>query len=261
MAGHVDILEQPESLSGWLIGSLTLHIAIASALLWYTVLGPGKIEQWGSPTGGGFGSVVVNPVARIPLPQRNGPENPVANDTHSMAPTPPPKAKPQPKPQAKQPDADAIPIKSRTAERRPRPDYSAQNKFREQQRDLPNQVYSSRGQALNNPMYGVSGGGGVGVGDNSPFGTQFGWYAKSLIDQVGQHWQTGGLDSRSNLAAVTFTIRRDGSVTGVRLAQSSGNSATDFSAQRAVLDAQPFPPLPPQFPRNEATVTLQFSLK
>jgi TonB family protein len=45
------------------------------------------------------------------------------------------------------------------------------------------------------------------------------------------------------------------------LAQSSGNSATDFSIQRAVLDAQPFPPLPPGFSKNEATVTLQFALK
>jgi len=261
MAAHVDILEQPDRLSGWLIGSLTLHISIAGALLWYTVAGPGKVEKWGSPTGGGFGSVVVNPVARIPLPQRTGPQNPVANDTQSMVPTPPPKTKPQPKQQAKQPDANAIPIKSRSAERRPKPASLTPNKFREQQTDLPNQVYGSTGPALNNPMYGVRGGGGVGVGDNSPFGTQFGWYAQRLIEQVGQHWQTAGLDQRSNAAAVVFTIRRDGSVSGVRLVQTSGNSATDFSVQRAVLDAQPFPPLPQQFLRNEATVTLQFSLK
>lgn len=261
MAAHVDILEQPERLSGWLIGSLTLHISIAGALIWYTLVGPGKAEQWGSPTGGGFGSVAVNAVARIPLPQRNGPENPVANDTNSMVPAPPPKAKPQPKAQAKQPDANAIPIKSRTAQRQPKREYSSPNKFREQQKDLPNQLYNPQGQALNNPMYGVRGGGGVGVGDNSPFGTQFGWYAQMLIAQVGQHWQTSGLDQRSSAAAVTFTIRRDGSVTGVHLAQSSGNTATDFSAQRAVLDAQPFSPLPPQFSKNEATVTLQFSLK
>jgi protein TonB len=261
MAAHVDILEQPDRLSGWLLGSLALHISIASALVWYTVAGPGKVEKWGSPGGGGFGSVVVNPVARIPLPQRNGLENPLANDTQSMVPTPPPKAKPQPKPQARQPDADAIPLKSRSAERRPKRDYSSLNKFREQQKDLPNQMYGSTGPALNNPMYGVRGGGGVGVGDNSPFGTQFGWYAQRLIEQVGQHWQTAGLDPRSNPASVTFTIRRDGAVTGVRLSQSSGNMAMDLSAQRAVLDAQPFPPLPAQFPRSDATVELKFVLQ
>jgi len=32
-------------------------------------------------------------------------------------------------------------------------------------------------------MYGLQGGGGVGVGDSSPFGTQFGWYAKLIVDK------------------------------------------------------------------------------
>jgi periplasmic protein TonB len=260
MAAHVDILEQPDRLSGWLIGSLSLHIAFASALIWYTVAGPGKAVQWGSPTGGGFGAVAVNPVARIPLPSNAGPQNPVANDTKSMVPTPPPKAKPQPKAQPKQPDETAIALKGRAAKERPKP-YSAPNKFREQQKDLPNQVYNSAGQALSSPMYAKPGGGGVGVGDNSPFGTQFGWYAERLMAQVGQHWQTAGLDPRSHAASVVFTIRRDGSVTGVRLSQSSGNMAMDLSAQRAIFESQPFAPLPPQFPRNEATVELKFVLQ
>lgn len=260
MAGHADILDQPERLSGWVIGSLTFHISLAGALIWYTV-GPGKSINWGNPTGGGFGSVVVNPVARIPLPPNPGRENPVANDTKSMVPTPPPKAKPQPKPQIKQPDADAIPIKSRTAKAQPKPTQQALNKFREMQKELTNQVYSHTGPALSNPMYAVKGGGGVGVGDNSPFGTQFGWYAERIEAQVGQHWQTAGLDPRSHAASVVFTIHRDGSVTGVRLSQSSGNQAMDFSAQRAILDAAPFPPLPPQFPKSDATVELKFVLQ
>jgi periplasmic protein TonB len=260
MAAHVDILEQPDRLSGWLAGSVAMHLAIAGAILWYTFVGPGKVVHWGNPTGGGFGAVAVNPVARIPLPSHAGPQNPVANDTKSMVPTPPPKAKSQPKPSAKEPDANAIPIKSRTAKATPKPAYSAPNKFREQQKDLPNQVYSSQGQALSNPMYSKPGGGGVGVGDNSPFGTQFGWYAQRLIEQVGQHWQTSGLDPRSRPAVVTFTIRRDGSVTGVKLSQSSGNMAVDLSAQRAILDAQ-LPPLPPQFPGNNATLDMRFVLQ
>lgn len=260
MNGHVDILAQPDRLSGWLAGSVAMHLFIGGALVWYALVGPGKANPFGSPHGGGFGSVVVNPVAHIPLPQRNAPENPVANDTQSMVPAPPPKAKPQPKPQAK-PDAAAIPLKSRMAERKPKREYSPPNKFREQQKDVPNQLYSEHGPALSNPMYAVRGGGGVGVGDNSPFGTQFGWYAQSIRDLVGQHWQTAGLDPRSNGAAVMFTILRDGSITGVRLAQSSGNAAMDFSVQRAVLDAHQFPPLPSGFSKNEATVTLQFALK
>jgi protein TonB len=200
-------------------------------------------------------------VAQIPLPANRGPQNPVANDTQSMVPTPPPKPKPQPKAQPKQPDLNAIPLKSRSAKTRPERTYSAPNKFREQQKERPNQVYNSSGQALSNPMYGVKGGGGVGLGDNSPFGDQFGWYASRLIDQIGQHWQTAGLDPRSRAASVLLTIHRDGSVTGVRLSQSSGNMAMDLSAQRAVLDAQPLPPLPPGFPKNEATIELRVVLQ
>lgn len=261
MAAHVDILDEPDRLKRWLLGSVAMHLSIAGALVWYNFIGPGKAMQWGSPTGGGFGAVAVNPVARIPLPSRNAPQNPVANDTKSMAPTPPPKPKPQPKAPPKE-DLNAIPLKSRMAKQKekPRPTYSAQNKFREQQKDLPNQVYS-HGQALSNPMYGISGGGGVGVGDNSPFGTQFGWYAKLIVEQAGQHWQTAGLSQVSSPATVMFTIRRDGSVAGVKILQSSGNQAMDFSVQRAIMDAAPFPPLPPQFPGNNAPVQLRFSTK
>jgi protein TonB len=261
MAAHVDILEEPDRLKRWVFGSVAMHLSIAGLIAWYNFLGPGKGVQWGSPTGGGMGSVVVNPVARIPLPAKTGPQNPVANDTKSMAPTPPPKPKPQPKVQPKE-DPNAIPLKSRMAKEkyRPQPSYSAQNKFREQQKDVPNQVYSRSGQALSNPMYGITGGGGVGVGDNSPFGTQFGWYAKLIVEQAGQHWQTAGL-SQVSPALVSFTIRRDGSVTGVRILQSSGNQGMDLSVQRAIMDAAPFPPLPPQFPGNDAPVQLRFSTK
>lgn len=259
MTAHVDILEQPDRLSGWLTGSVVMHAAVAGALIWYNVAGPGKTISLGNPTGGGFGSVLVNPVARIPLPSNNGPQNPVANDTKSMVPTAPPKAKSQPKAPPKV-DPNAIALKGAKAQKQPKPVYSAPNKFREQQKDLPNQVYSTTGQSLNNPMFNKPGGGGVGVGDNSPFGQQFGWYAQRLIEQVGQHWQTAGLDPRSRQAVVTFTIKRDGSVTGVKLSQSSGNMAVDLSAQRAILDAQ-FPPLPPQFPGGSATLDMRFVLQ
>ena len=53
----------------------------------------------------------------------------------------------------------------------------------------------------------------------------------------------------------------DGSVTGVHITQRSGISALDISAQRAVMDASPFAPLPPQFPKNDAEIEFLFQLK
>ena len=61
--------------------------------------------------------------------------------------------------------------------------------------------------------------------------------------------------------SVTFTLHRNGSVTGIRISQKSGINALDISAQRAIMDAAPFPQLPPQFPKNEAEIEFVFELK
>ncbi len=259
---HVDILDQPERLSRPLVGSLFLHISIAAFLVSYNWIASRTPVKWGDPNGGGIGAVAVNAVSSIKLPSRGGPENPVANDTESRAPEAPAKKKVQQK--VKTPEPDAIPIKSRSARKRAMETAASQpNKFREQQKDLPNQVYSS-GQAASSRMYNMAGGGGLQLGNDSPFGTEFGWYAKLLRDKVAQNWRTADLNSRQVLppVVVTFTIRRDGSLAGpVQITQRSGNAAVDFSAQRAVLDSVPFSQLPTQFSKNEAQVELRFNLK
>ena len=107
----------------------------------------------------------------------------------------------------------------------------------------------------------MTGGGGVGVGTNSPFGDQFGAYAETLRNRVAQHWQTGGMDSRLPTVSVVFTLHRDGSATGIRITSSSGNSALDNSTRRAIMDASPFPPMPAQFPKNDAEIEFVFQLK
>jgi protein TonB len=262
MSPHVDILEQPERLSRSFAGSILFHGAIVAALVVAGVLNNEQAVHWGG-TGGGIGqSVAVTPVSKIPLPRSTARENPVANPTESQVPTPPPKAKPEPKPKEKPPEPDAIPLKGRAEKANPR-DYSARNTFREKQVERRNQLYSPVGEAASTPMIGMNGAGsGVTMGDNTPFGTQFGWYAKLLRDKVTRSWQSSDLDQRiQNVAAVTFTLHRDGSATGVRISQPSGNASLDFSAQRAILDAAPFPPLPQQFSGNSVTIEMRFSLK
>jgi TonB family protein len=261
MAQRADILDQQERLKGPFLGSILVHVSVAAALLggaW--VQARRASEQWGDIRGGGFGAITVNPVAKIPLPTESGPVNPVANDTPSRAPTPPPKAKAQAR--VKTPPPDAIPLPSRNAQRQPAPAASAPNKFRDQQQDLTNQVYSASGQRLNSPMIGMAGGGGVGIGTNSPFGTQFGDYAMIIRNRVQQAWRTEGLRSGSQVV-VTFTVNRDGSVPdrSVQVKARSGNAALDISAERAILDARPFPPLPAGFPRSSADVEFTFELR
>jgi protein TonB len=261
MSPHVDILDQPERIVPSFFGSLVFHGLLVAA-----VIGIGWVQnrnpiQLGDPGGGRFGSVTVNPVASIALPSHSGPKNPVASDTDSAVPVPVLKAKPSPKVTA--PDPTAIPIPSRDAKlRRPSPAAAPPDKWRASQKDLPNQLYSPSGTRAATTDYALTGGGGVGVGNNSPFGNQFGAYADLLRNRVAQFWKT--TDIRANHApvvGVTFMLHRDGSATAVRISQRSGISALDLSAQRAVMDAAPFPQLPPQFPKNEAEIEFLFQLK
>jgi protein TonB len=266
MPARADILDQTERLGKPLAGSLILHVSFAALVLTGGWITQHRAEQWGSLDGGGMGSVAVNVVARIPLPERSGATNPVANDTESAVPTPPPQPKTQTKAKEPDPDLDAIPIKSRNATKKAAVAASTPNKFRAQQKDMPNQVYSAVGQALVSPSIGLTGGGGVGIGTNSPFGTQFGYYADLLRNKVAQNWRTGDLDPRIRSAPeviIEFTLQRDGSVVpgSVQIAQRSGNMALDYSAQRAILDASPFPPLPQGFTKSRADIQFVFQLR
>jgi protein TonB len=113
-------------------------------------------------------------------------------------------------------------------------------------------------------MIGQTGSGGVGVGTGSPFGTRFGWYAQILRDKVARAWHTGDVDPRLKTAPVvivTFTLLRSGEVRNVKVAQRSGNAVLDYSAERAIYDAAPFPALPPGYENNQASIEFWFELR
>jgi protein TonB len=113
-------------------------------------------------------------------------------------------------------------------------------------------------------MIGVQGSGGVGASASSPFGNRFGWYEKLIRERVAQRWRTNDVDSRlrtAPAAIVTFTIAKDGNISNIKIFQSSGNYALDQSAQRAVYEANPMPPLPQGFEKNSANIEFWFELK
>lgn len=264
MPRRMDILDEPEALRGPLFGSVALHVAVFAAIIASSMIsGMQKRELWGDPDSGGPGSIAVNVVNRVPLPARSGPVNPVASDTESMVPAPPPKAKPQRR--VREPEPDAIPIPSKKAAAKPRRPAreaaSANNKWRAQQKDAPNQMYGASGSGLVSPMVGQTGSGGVGVGIGSPFGTRFGNYASVLRDAVARKWNTTDVDPRIRTAppvVVTYTILRNGQVKNVRVVQRSGIPLLDASAERAIYDAAPFPPLPAEYEGSEANVEFVF---
>jgi periplasmic protein TonB len=194
----------------------------------------------------------------------------VANDTQSHVPEPKPTPKPPPKVKTPEPDANAIPLKDKSAAKRMARqvarEYAPPNKYREHQKDLPNQLYSSSGQQVSSNMFSMAGAGGVGIGTDSPLGTRFGYYADIIRNKVAQNWHTGEVDPRISTApevVVRFTLRRDGSVvpSSAKVVQGSGIGPLDNSAIRAILDASPFGTLPAQYEKDTADLELHFVLR
>lgn len=263
MSPHVDILEDSEPLGRSWLASVAFHMVLVGAIAGAGIVRSGPVMKLGTENpGGGIGSVAITPVNSIPLPNTPAPKNPVANDTPSQVPMPREVPKPvaKAKPEPKRIDPKALPIPGGFTKKQ----YAQVDKFREKQQDRPNQMYSTSGQQLSSDMFAMQGSGRMGLGDNSPLGNQFGAYARILRDMVASHWRTTEIAANIRTAPqviVTFTLHRDGSASNVHVTQSSGNSALDRSGVRAILDAAPFPKMPPQFPKDQTDIDFVFELK
>jgi len=81
-------------------------------------------------------------------------------------------------------------------------------------------------------------------------------YVGEMVNRINQNWS-----SRQQAAATTtmrFTIQRDGKITDITVAQSSGYQMLDFLAQRALMAVSPLPPLPHAYTNPTLTVNLNF---
>src|SRR5579872_2146428 len=260
MTQSVDILDQQDSLRRPFLLSASFHILVVASFVFANWLLSHGHEPFGSPDALG-GAVGITAVNSIPLPNQ-GHVNPVAHNTESHAPLPPPK--PVPEKKVPKPEENAILIPSHTKPLKPAKENRIEQRFRPE-KEKPNQLYSRNGEALSSPLYGgVTGASGVGVGQHSSLGNRFGAYEDLLRERVAQHWRTGDVDPRLQTAPpviVTFDLMRDGSVRNLQILQRSGNSTLDFSAQRAILEASPFPPLPPAYQADSAHIEFWFQLK
>jgi protein TonB len=250
----------PDPLGKAFAGSLVTHGVIVALLvtsgLWHFTK-----NNFGSPTTS-TGSLGVDIVKTIPIPRREGPVNPLANDSESIVPQ-----KPEPvvkvQKQVKVEPEKAIPIPDKVDKRKKAvPEPKVQSLFVPPEPYKTNQVFSHVPQAANSPMLGVQGSAGIDIGPESVLGTRFGAYTNLMRDRIAQHWNRSNLHSQpSQRCAISFTIARNGSVSNVQVSQPSGDYLLDTSAKRAVLDANPLPALPQQFERSEVTVEVWFQLR
>jgi TonB family protein len=84
-------------------------------------------------------------------------------------------------------------------------------------------------------------------------------YIQLMVQQVHSNWDYRV--ERPGLAIVKFTIQRDGKITNITLIRSSGFTAHDINAQRALSRTGQLTPLPAQFPNPTLGVQLSFDYK
>jgi protein TonB len=89
--------------------------------------------------------------------------------------------------------------------------------------------------------------------DNPDF--RFGYYIDQLLQAIDSKWNrpTLGSDVR---AVISFRIERNGDLTDLEVAESSGYGSFDLAALRGVQNAAPFPPLPRAYRHDSLGVNL-----
>jgi protein TonB len=257
---HGDILDQREPVSRAFGAALGLHVTLLAAAgiyNWVSTHG----DSFGAKDAGG-GAIGIEAVKSIPIPH-TGAANPLANDSESQVPQQPAKPIEQTKPEKISPNAVALKMKKE--KKRPSDVASEKQKFRPFKEIDQNQVFAKQAPQVSNPLFSaMPGSGRMGTGANTTLGTRFAGYSQQIQQLIAQKWRTSDVDARVQSAPTviaTFELLRDGKIRNLKILQPSGISTLDFSVQRAILEASPFPPIPPGFDRDSANVEFWFELK
>ena len=105
---------------------------------------------------------------------------------------------------------------------------------------------------------GPIGAGGEGKGGGGQLvGLEFMAYRQQVINTIKAQW-TNVIGRPGLVAAVRFEIAPDGEVSGIKLAQSSGNPAYDASALRAVQHVRELPPPPARYASEFREFVIEF---
>jgi TonB family protein len=102
-------------------------------------------------------------------------------------------------------------------------------------------------------------GGGSGGGNGGYF--PYAYYVDLLRNRISSSWYSSlvapGLKGKY-VASVYFIVRRDGTISDLRLENPSGIDSLDLSALRSIENAAPFAPLPPDFLSQYLVVHFEF---
>ena len=254
--------DQRESLRSTLVLSLGLHFLLLVAAAGYTVIGPRMGGRWGSSLGGGGSAVRVGvvtqipgmplPAPRLPMPSTVATQSPGLYKTEEVKPeAPPPKAAEIPKFQ------DSV-ARERVERINPR---IQKEEIQPPDNAIPFGQGGRPALTYGQQIVTAGGEGGLNLGE---FGDRYGWYVAAVRNRISSNWLLSMVSPNLMTAPrvyVTFDILRDGTITNVRVAQSSGVAEVDRSALRAVLASNPFGALPVDYPGNKVSVEFYFDFR
>jgi TonB family protein len=110
-----------------------------------------------------------------------------------------------------------------------------------------------RGGADGTPLGTTAFGSHIAGVDNPDF--TYSYYLDRLLSLIDANWTRPSLGG-GVYAVITFHIQRDGSLSDLRIGQSSGYNSFDLAALRAVQNAAPFPPLPRAYNHDDLGIHL-----
>ena len=248
---HLERELTPEPVAAPAMGSFALHaILIASVVSYGMLSGLFKHSVWGNQGGGG--AMQVNLVSStIPLPN-NQPvnQNVLATEKPSQAPV-----APAPKTQQKV-DETAIPIQGKQV--KPREQTTQKTPPQQTPKNNTAQYGEQSGTPIARATQPTVGSiGQTAIGD-SYFVSMFGWYVRQINVKMSSSWYKQEVDPRTPPGArvyLFFSVRRDGSVSEVRLDRSSGSPTLDQSCMRAAQRVDSFGALPPAYTKSTLMVS------
>ena len=246
---HLERELAPEPIAGPAAGAVGLHLTVAAILVSYGwMLGLFHHNFWGSPGAGG--SMQVSLTSALPLPSDELNQNVLATETPSHAPT-----APNPKEQRRA-DETAIPIVGKKLK-----PWQLNAPKTQQHQPAPRQNQAQYGEQSGSLMPHQMQPGTIGqttVGDNN-FASLYPWYVNQINLKMQSSWNKYDVDPRTPKGTrvyLIFTVHRDGSVSNLRLDQSSGSRTLDTSCQRAVQRVDTFGNLPPAY--NQSTLNVGY---
>jgi protein TonB len=247
------IVERAVGADGAFWRMLALSTLAHAGVLSLLVLLPGAL--------GGSRAEELQPVMTISLGGAPGPRaggmTPLGGRPVQQAVTEPPRREPVRPPAAREPEM-TVPVKE--ARRAPRaaavPQAPAEARGAQPTRGPREQLGSAVADTGGSGIgFGLSTGGGGTGGEINLGDFCCPEYLSTLLQVIQRNWNPK--QGVAGTVAVKFTIQRDGRITGVEVARSSGYAILDLAAQRAVA-LSTLPPLPPGYTNPTLTIHLNF---